>query len=53
LLKRAYVEARYSANYEISNEDLDALSRSVRTLRDIVETVSRERIEKLRNDAGL
>ena len=53
LLKRAYVEARYSANYEISNEDLDALSKSVRALRDIVETVSRERIEMLRNDAGL
>ncbi|WP_341203768.1 HEPN domain-containing protein [uncultured Sphingomonas sp.] len=53
LLKRAYVEARYSASYEIGNDDLDALSQSVRTLRDIVETVSRERIETLRTDAGL
>lgn len=53
LLKRAYVEARYSASYEIGNDDLDALSRSVRALRDIVETVSRERLETLRNDAGL
>jgi len=53
LLKRAYVEARYSASYEIGNEDLDALSQSVRTLRDIVEAVSRERIETLRSDAGL
>ncbi|WP_081873361.1 HEPN domain-containing protein [Sphingobium chlorophenolicum] len=53
LLKRAYVEARYSASYEISNDDLDALSRSVRALRDIVETVSRERLEMLRSDAGL
>jgi len=53
LLKRAYVEARYSASYEIGNDDLDALSQSVRTLRDIVETISRERIETLRTDAGL
>jgi uncharacterized protein len=53
LLKRAYVEARYSASYEIGNDDLCALSQSVRDLRDIVETVSRERIETLRTDAGL
>ncbi len=53
LLKRAYVEARYSASYEIANDDLDFLSQSVRALRDIVETVSRERIETLRADAGL
>lgn len=53
MLKRAYVEARYSASYEIGSEDLDALSLSVRALRDIVETVSRERIETLRIDAGL
>ena len=53
LLKRAYVEARYSASYEIGNDDLDALSRSVRSLRDIVEMVSHERLETLRIDAGL
>lgn len=53
LLKRAYVEARYSPNYEISSEDLTALSKSVRQLRDIVETVSRERVEELREAAGL
>ncbi|MBB4150444.1 HEPN domain-containing protein [Sphingobium scionense] len=53
LLKRAYVEARYSASYEIGNDDLVALSQSVRALRNIVETVSRERIETLRTDADL
>ncbi|MEV4933249.1 HEPN domain-containing protein [Sphingobium sp. LSP13-1-1.1] len=53
LLKRAYVEARYSASYEIGNADLDALSQSVHDLRDIVETVSRERLETLKADAGL
>lgn len=52
LLKRAYVEARYSANYEISLEDLEALTASVRRLRDIVEAVSRERLEELRRAAG-
>ncbi|MCJ2182406.1 HEPN domain-containing protein [Novosphingobium sp. 1949] len=53
LLKRAYVEARYSASYEIGNDDLDALSQAVRALRDIVEIVSRERLETLKADAGL
>ena len=53
LLKRAYVEARYSPSYEISTEDLAALSESVRHLRDIVEAVSRERIGELREAAGL
>jgi len=48
LLKRAYVEARYSSNYEISPDDLDALSGCVRRLRDLVEGVSRERLEELR-----
>jgi len=52
LLKRAYVEARYSASYEIGNEDLDALSQSVRRLRDIVEAVSRDRVESLKEAAG-
>src|SRR3546814_5011908 len=35
-LKRAYVEARYSASYAITTEDLDALAASVARLRDIV-----------------
>ncbi len=52
LLKRAYVEARYSPSYEISREDLDALTGCVRRLRDLVEAVSRERLEELRIAAG-
>ena len=52
LLKRAYVEARYSANYEIGREDLDALMQSVRRLRDLVEQVSRERIDELQRAAN-
>jgi Predicted nucleotidyltransferases len=52
LLKRAYVEARYSTAYEISLEDLNAILECVRKLRDSVEQVSRERLDKLRGDAG-
>jgi predicted nucleotidyltransferase/HEPN domain-containing protein len=51
LLKRAYVEARYSASYEITPEDLDALSHSVRRLCGIVEDVSRERLDRVRAEA--
>ena len=53
LLKRAYVEARYSANYKIGTDDLTAITTSVRALRDIVEQVSFKRIEELRQQAGL
>ena len=52
LVKRAYVEARYSASYEISADDLTAIATSVRDLRDIVERVSREWLDQLRSDAG-
>lgn len=52
LLKRAYVEARYSTSYEISAEDLLALASEAAALRDIVETVSRERLDELRRQAG-
>jgi predicted nucleotidyltransferase len=48
LLKRAYVEARYSTAYEISIEELNAILTCVRALRDIVEQVGRERLEQLR-----
>jgi len=52
LLKRAYVEARYSTAYEISLEDLNAILDCVRKLRASVEHVSRERLDKLRHAAG-
>lgn len=47
LLKRAYVEARYSPSYQIGTDDLDALADAVKRLRDIVQTVSVERLEHL------
>ncbi len=51
LLKRAYVEARYSPSYEIGAEDLDALTDSVRILRDIVDLLSAEQLAILRQEA--
>ena len=52
LAKRAYVEARYSTNYKISLDDLMAIAVAVRGLRNIVETVSHEWIDALRQEAG-
>ena len=48
LLKRAYVEARYSEAYDISAEDLAALAGSVEKLQAIVNVVCQERIAALR-----
>ncbi|GGC17078.1 nucleotidyltransferase [Novosphingobium endophyticum] len=53
LTKRAYVDARYSKNYEISPEDLMAIMVAVSSLRDTVDAVSREWLETLRQKAGL
>lgn len=53
LLKRAYVEARYSDGYVISAEDLLAIGLAVRTLRTIVGSTSREWLDDLRQKAGL
>jgi predicted nucleotidyltransferase/HEPN domain-containing protein len=52
LLKRAYVEARYSPNYTITVDDLDALATAVERLRGIVETLCHERLKSLREAAG-
>jgi predicted nucleotidyltransferase/HEPN domain-containing protein len=53
LAKRAYVEARYSASYEIGSDDLAAITTAVRTLRDTVEAVSRVWLDALREKAEL
>jgi len=47
LLKRAYVEARYSPNYSISIEDLDALYTSIKRLREFVQGACEGRIKEL------
>jgi HEPN domain-containing protein len=51
LLKRAYVEARYSTAYQIEVDELAAILACVRNLRDVVEQVSRECLEELRAKA--
>lgn len=48
LLSRAYVEARYSPNYEISSQDLAWLVGRVKILQQTVESVCREKL----GDAG-
>lgn len=53
LLKRAYVEARYSTAYDVTIEEIWAILASVRALRNIVERVSRERLKQLREAAGV
>jgi predicted nucleotidyltransferase/HEPN domain-containing protein len=44
LLSRAYVEARYSPSYEITEEELKWLIERVRVLQDLVEMICRERL---------
>jgi len=47
LLRRAYVEARYSPHYEIAREELDWLGERVAHLHDLAETICRERLDEL------
>ncbi|MGX8273994.1 hypothetical protein ACWQV9_15035 [Brevundimonas diminuta] len=48
LLKRAYVEARYSDQYDVSAEDLHWLTERVKRLRDLVDQTCGERIKALK-----
>lgn len=47
LLRRAYVDARYSPHYKITAEELAWLGGRVAHLRELVERISRERLEGL------
>ncbi|MCW1432501.1 HEPN domain-containing protein [Novosphingobium sp. JCM 18896] len=47
LLKRAYVDARYSPNYHVTIEDLHSMYTSVKRLRDLVEKVANARIAEI------
>lgn len=51
LLKRAYVEARYSDQYDASAEDLDWLTARARILRDLVAGFCQSRIAELKAKA--
>ncbi len=53
LLKRAYVEVRYSPSYEIGTDDLDALAAAARRLHDAVERLCRKKLAELRAAAEL
>lgn len=48
LLKRAYVEARYSEQFDVTADDLAALTLNVNALAKLVEASSRDRIAALR-----
>lgn len=48
LLKRAYVEARYSDQYDLTADDLKELTDGVRRLRDLVDAACRDRIAVLK-----
>lgn len=52
LLKRAYVEARYSDQYDVDFADLEQLLEGVFRLRDLVSDTSGERVGKLDDAAG-
>ena len=52
LLKRAYVDARYSDQFEISLEDLAFLTAAAQRLRDLVTTACETRLADLRQKAG-
>jgi uncharacterized protein len=45
LLKKAYVDARYKADYKISKEDLEYLSERVQLLRELTEKVCSQKIQ--------
>ena len=53
LLKRAYVEARYSDQYDVDVADLELLLQGVVCLRNLVAGTSEERLAKLLEAAGL
>ena len=52
LLKRAYVEARYSPHFAITPEQLDWLETGTRRLHTLVDQACREHLAKLKKKAG-
>jgi predicted nucleotidyltransferase/HEPN domain-containing protein len=53
LLRRAYVDARYSPHYRISAEELAWLSARIAVLQDLVRALCEHRLADLRRSAGL
>lgn len=52
LLRRAYVEARYSPHYKISDEELAWLGERVSLLQSLVHQVCDAKLDNLRRAAG-
>jgi 3-phenylpropionate/cinnamic acid dioxygenase small subunit len=52
LLREAYVKARYSDFYTITNEELVWLTERVEVLRGLTEVVCQERLTQLREEAS-
>ncbi len=52
LVRRAYVEARYSSAYQINAEQLDWLENRVEALQEAVVAIARERVDALRQAAA-
>jgi predicted nucleotidyltransferase/HEPN domain-containing protein len=52
LIRRAYVEARYSDFYEVSSEHLTWMDDRVKVLQTVLQTIALERIERLRSAAA-
>ncbi len=52
ILNEAYVKARYSKRFEVSEEALTWLQERTAELHKLVETLCREHIEKLEQTAG-
>ena len=50
LLRRAYIEARYSKDYEISNEQLEYLMRRIELLKKVTEQICLNRIRQYEMD---
>ncbi|ASD25497.1 HEPN domain-containing protein [Brevundimonas diminuta] len=51
LLRAAYVKARYSRHYRITDEELAFLTERIEVLREVVKEASEQRIEELRKAA--
>ena len=47
LLKKSYIEARYSKSFTVENSELDYLSERVQLLKELTERVCKEKIEEL------
>jgi predicted nucleotidyltransferase/HEPN domain-containing protein len=47
LLKKSYIEARYSKNFTVEKSELDYLSERVQLLKELTERICKEKIEEL------